>query len=93
VRRFADKDVAELEQLFDYEALIERFGKVRNFGEQQHEYRNWTFWTYAKKAAAVFGPAGKPILRQLRKHRQNVRARANREISKAISSRDKQKGP
>jgi hypothetical protein len=92
VRRFADKDVAELEQLFDYEALIERFGRVRNFGEQQREYRNWTFWTYAKKAAAVFGPAGKPILRQLRKHRQNVRARANRAISKAVSSRDKRKG-
>lgn len=90
-RRFSNKSFLELQNEFDYEALIQRFGKVRYFGEQQDEYRNWTFWTYAKKSAEIFGPLGKTILSQMKNHRKNVRNRADAELKRAICFRDKRK--
>ncbi len=78
--------------LFDYERLIKQFGKVEDFGEIQHDYRKWTFWTYATKAAEVFGPIGKPILHQLRKHRISINHRVNKSLVHAVGHREKRKG-
>lgn len=88
-RRYPDKDFATLKSLFDYERLIKKFGRVENFGELHDEYKNWTFWTYAKRAAKVYGPIGNPILRQLRRHEALVRERANYELEKAVERRNK----
>ncbi len=84
-RRYSDKSAADLMVIFDYDRLIKRFGRVEDFGELHDDYKNWTFWTYARRAAAVFGVLGKPILGQLKRHRQNIRRRAEREIVKATS--------
>lgn len=89
VRRYPDKSASQLSSLFGYERLIKQFGKIENFGEKQEDYRNWTFWTYATRASSVFGPFGKAILRQLRKHRHLVRERANTELIRAVERRDK----
>ena len=53
VRRYSDKSASDLRAMFDYDRLIKRFGRVEDFGEIQEDYRNWTFWTYARRAAAV----------------------------------------
>jgi len=90
-RRYPDKDVSQLKGLFNYERLIKQFGKVEDFDEKQEDYRNWTFWTYATRASEVFGPLGKPILRQLRKHRTLIKWRADKEIECAVVRREKQK--
>ena len=90
-RRYPDKDVAELRALFDYERLIKRFGRVEDFRELQQEYRHWTFWTYASRAAKEFGPLGRPILRQLRKHRDNIRRRVDEELRRAVFGREKRR--
>ena len=87
-RRYPNKSAAELQSLFNYERLIKQFGRVEDFGENQHEYQNWTFWTYARRAAAIFGPLGKPILRQLRRHRNLIRERADKELERAVARRE-----
>jgi len=86
-RRYPDKDLTELQSLFDYEHLVQKFGRVRDFGELSNEYRNWTFWTYARRAAKILGKEGLPILRQLRNHRKNIYERVNYELARAISRR------
>jgi hypothetical protein len=88
-KRYPDKSVAKLRSLFNYERLISQFGRVEDFEEKQHDYRNWTFWSYARRAAEVFGPLGKPIMRQLRRHRGLLRDRANKEIDRAVARRSK----
>lgn len=88
-RRYPNKDLDELKSVFNYERLIKQFGRVENFGELHGEYRNWTFWTYAKRAAKIFGPIGKPILRQLRRHNSLIHKRADYELGKAVARRDK----
>lgn len=90
-RRYPDKDAPALRTLFNYERLIKRFGKVEDFEEKQHEYRNWTFWTYANRASKIFGPLGKPILRQLRNYHSFIRRRADQALDIAVSRRERSK--
>jgi hypothetical protein len=87
-RRYPDKAPSQIETLFNYERLVKRFGKVEDFDEKQEDYRSWTFWTYAVRAAGVFGLLGAPIMRQLRRYEKNVRSRGAREIARAVARRD-----
>jgi hypothetical protein len=87
VRRYPDRNEVNLCSNFDYERLISRFGRVEDFGEKSEEYRNWTFWTYARRASSVFGLLGTPILPQLRRLRKNIRERVDHEIAKAVADR------
>ena len=84
----ANKGASELRLVFNYERLTKQFGRVEDFPELQHDYRNWTFWTYAKRAAKIFGAAGNSILRQLRNHRKLVIYRADKELKRAVQRRD-----
>jgi hypothetical protein len=85
VKRYPGRSPAFLESHFDYEKLIQNFGRVKEFGELSDDYRNWTFWTYARRAAKLFGPLGSPIHRQLRAFRENVKLRAAKELARAIT--------
>jgi hypothetical protein len=85
VKRYPGRDHAFLESRFDYEKLIQNFGRVKDFGELSDDYRNWTFWTYARRAAKIFGPLGSPIHRQLRAFRENVKRRAAKELARAFA--------
>jgi hypothetical protein len=77
---------AFLESRFNYEKLIQKnVGRVKDFGELGDDYRNWTFWTYARRAAKIFGPLGSPMHRQLRAFRENVKRRAAKELTKAFA--------
>jgi Reverse transcriptase (RNA-dependent DNA polymerase) len=88
-RRYPDKDADQLRSLFDYERLMEKYGKVVDFYAKRDDYRNWTFWTYAKRSAQIFGPLGAAILRQLKRHRKLVRERVNEELDLAVVRRGK----
>jgi len=85
VKRYPGRGYPFLESRFDYEKLIQNFGRVKDFGELGDDYRNWTFWTYARRAAKIFGPLGSPIHRQLRAFRENVRQRATKELARAFA--------
>ncbi|MDI1344648.1 MAG: hypothetical protein PSV22_11175 [Pseudolabrys sp.] len=87
-RRYPNKDTLQIQSAFDYDRLIERFGRVIDFGELSSEYRTWTFWTYARRSAKIFGPKGTPILNQLKNYRANIRRKADREIERAVMLRD-----
>jgi hypothetical protein len=84
VKRYPGKDIAFLASHFDYEKLIQNFGRVKDFGELGDDYRNWTFWTYARRAAKIYGPLGSPIHRQLSAFRENVKRRAAKELIRAF---------
>ena len=83
VARYPGKDITFLNENFDIEAFVKKFGRVENF-ENNPSYRTWTFWTYARRAANVFGQKGQPIHRQLRKHRSLICARIETELSRAL---------
>jgi hypothetical protein len=87
--QFPTEGVADLKAKFDYERLVKRFGKVEDFAEKQDDCRQWTFWTYARRASEIFGPLGKPILEQLKRHAALVRERSNQELERAVVRRDK----
>lgn len=80
-----------MKEIFNYERLIKEFGKVEDFGEKQEDYRSWTFLTYAHRAAITFGPLGRNIPRQLRRHSSFVRERVRLEIEQAVERRDNAK--
>lgn len=88
VARYPGKDLSFLVENFDVEAFTKRFGRVEDF-DSSPDYRDWTFWTYARRAAEIFGEQGKPIHRQLRKHRRLIRERINSEIARALARRSK----
>ena len=88
-RRYPNKNAEELLKLFDYDRLISRFGRVESFGENADDYRSWTFWTYAKRAADVFETNGNSILKQLTKSKFHIRWRAQQEVLRAVVLREK----
>jgi hypothetical protein len=83
------KTATDLMAIFNYERLIKRFGKVEDFAEKREDFRNWTFWTYARRAADTFGPLGTPILGQLKRHAALVRQRSDQELAGAVERRAK----
>lgn len=87
--RNPNKGLSDLRALFNYERLIKRFGRVEDFAEKRDDFRNWTFWTYACRAAEIFGPMGRPILAQLKRHAALVRRRSDQELARAIERRDR----
>ena len=87
VIRYPDKDVATLKSTFNHDELATKFRRVENFHEKVDDPRQWTFWTYARRASETFGGLGWPILRQLRGHRALLRKWANEEIDLAVKRR------
>jgi hypothetical protein len=84
VRRYPGKGYKFLLEHLDYERLIQNFGRVQEFGEFADDYRSWTFWTYARRAAQIFGAEGRSIVQQLRSLRKNVKARVCQELARAV---------
>ena len=83
VARYPGKDITFLKQKYDVDTFVKKFGRVEDF-EENPSYRTWTFWTYARRAAKVFGQKGHPIHRQLRNHRSLICERIETELSKAL---------
>jgi hypothetical protein len=82
VKANPQKSISELENSFNYNYVMLKFGRVDDFAENTQGYRGWTFWTYALRAESVFGTKGKPILRQLSSYKVFVR----RKVQEAIAT-------
>ncbi len=80
VARYPGKDHAFLLEKFDFPGFLERHGRVEDFSPDK-DYDNWTFWTYAKRAMARFGPLGRTMARQLRNYKRIVRERVSKDLA------------
>lgn len=76
------KGRAELKRLFDVNAVLTQFYKVRDFESVAATPSRWTFWTYLIRAQEVFGSKGKPIVGQVRNFRRSISYKADRLIDK-----------
>jgi hypothetical protein len=86
-KRYPNRSAGQLKESYDYDAFVSRFGRVEGFKELHDDYRKWTFWTYAQRAASTMGKLGAPISRQLRKQRDIIRAKLDSEFERAVERR------
>jgi hypothetical protein len=85
-RRYPGKDASFVMQRIQLKDLAQRFGRVENF-HQKNDYRDWTFWTYAKRASDIFGDDGRPIQGQVRRYKQKLSELIVSESVKAVARR------
>lgn len=83
IRRYDGSTPEILKNKFDYGSFFQRYGKVEDF-KPGMDYRQWTFWTYARRASVVFGRLGRPIPKQLRHYKLVVRRRVVLEIERQL---------
>ncbi|MDR3440857.1 reverse transcriptase domain-containing protein [Telmatospirillum sp.] len=84
VARYPGKTIDFLTDNFNIEAFIARFGRVEDF-DPQTSHGEWTFWTYARRAASEFGLIGQPIYGQISRHRELIWCRLRKELEAALS--------
>ena len=84
VARFPGKGAGFLTVHFDLDKFVQKFGRVEDF-DANTDWRNWTFWSYARRAADLFGDRGRPILRQVRGHREFIESLARTKILAALN--------
>ncbi|OAP43553.1 hypothetical protein ATB98_24520 [Sinorhizobium saheli] len=82
LRRYPEKSTDQIIAEFNVSAFLQRYGRVQDFESKADDVRNWTFWTYATRAAKITAPLGLPIYRQLRNYRRNMRAHLKRALEK-----------
>ncbi len=85
--RRAHPDMArdEFEKRFPKEVVYQRLGKVENWDERKEIYRNWTFYSYAKRCHELMAALQSKIADQLKGHRRHFERRVEREIERAFS--------
>lgn len=93
VKRYPGQPVSFILDRVNLEEIDKKYGRVEDFDPQS--VRKWTFWTYARRASQVFGPIGRPILKQVRNYRaflrQTMASEIKRHHSKRISDQDSEK--
>ena len=62
--RYPGKSASFLIGKFNFTQFYQRYGRVDDFSPEE-SYKNWTFWTYVRKAMTAFGNLGSPIPKQL----------------------------
>lgn len=67
VTKNTHKTLDELLADFNYEIFLKKFRQVEDFENLHNSVRNWTFVTYAKRAAKVFSDSEHKIWHQIRK--------------------------
>ena len=82
VKEYAGKDIAYLESKLNTDAIIEKFGRVRDF-DQKNSKKSWTFWTYVKRANKVFGKKSR-IYGQVSGYKKAIRELSTKALKKYI---------
>jgi hypothetical protein len=80
-------NLQQLIQTFNYEILITKFGRVKEFNRTCGEYKSWTFWTYAKRSIKIFGELGNGIAHQVKNYKAIARSKAKKAIEFAYNHR------
>ena len=83
VSRYPGKDLKFLQEKLSVPRFLEHFSKVEEFDESS-DVKDWTFWTYASRAAKTFEKRGLPIYRQLKNQKKFIVDRLARELKEAI---------
>lgn len=78
------KDQAFLEGQLFRRGVRQRFRQVRDFDEKQSK-RRWTFHTYVRRAAKVFGRQGQNFYRQTRSQIPMLKRLVSREVARAMA--------
>ncbi|MCS6780008.1 MAG: reverse transcriptase domain-containing protein [Geminicoccaceae bacterium] len=73
---------------FPKEMVYQRFGKVTDWEERRRGYRNWTFYSYAKRAHEIMSSLGSRIADQLKRQREHFDRRVARELTRALARRE-----
>lgn len=84
VRRYPGQSSAIILRDFNLSSFLQRYGRVGDFEEKAADVQNWTFWTYATKAATITAPLGLPIYRQLRNYRTLMRRHVKRALERKV---------
>ena len=64
-KRFSDRSSQDLLDSFNYDHFFQTFMRVEEF-DSTSSVKNWTFWTYVRRAIETFGKISEPINRQLK---------------------------
>jgi hypothetical protein len=83
VRRYPGKNEGFLMRAFNIGAFEMKFGRVADF-ERSLAHRRWTFRTYVKRCAEVFGDYKNGFYQQTRHHRAFIRRAANEALQEAM---------
>lgn len=84
VRRYTGKDTRYLLQRFGIQEFEKKFGRVADFDDCVKR-THWTFRTYVKRCAQVFGTSGTTFFKQTRNHRRFITQTVTRELERALS--------
>ena len=79
-------DIDGLIKTFNYSQFSQRFSRVKR-DSLTSDYKSWTFYSYLKRAAKIFGPKGDRILRQARGFKKFMHQRIEQAIARAIARR------
>lgn len=83
-RRYVENNptmnLMQLVQTFNYDVLIAKFGRVKEFDRSIGKYKSWTFWTYVRRSQEIFGEFGSSIMRQVGSYKSFARKRAKEAI-------------
>lgn len=82
VQRYPGKSSSDILTDVNLSSFLQRYGRVHDFESKADNVKNWTFWTYATKAASITAPLGLPIFKQLRNYRRNMRNHVKRALEK-----------
>ncbi len=83
VAQFPGRDQTYLENQVLRRGIRQRFRKVRGFDEKQSKQR-WTFYTYVRRAARVFGREGQNFYRQTRNQVPFLKRLISGEVARAL---------
>jgi hypothetical protein len=64
--------------------VYKRVGRVKDFEPKALAYRQWTFWTYAKRCELILGKDGRKIYRQLSGYKKFITKTIDSEIQQAF---------
>jgi hypothetical protein len=74
----------ELRESINRNRVYKRVGRVKDFEPKALAYRQWTFWTYAKRCELILGKDGRKIYRQLSGYKKFITKTIDSEIQQAF---------
>lgn len=87
VRRYTGKDFHFLLEKFSVREFEGKFGRVAEF-EKKLGHHSWTFRTYVKRCAQIFGDSNGIFFNQTRNHRRFISKTVRKEIERALTRQE-----
>jgi hypothetical protein len=85
VKEHPTHNLRQLVDTFNYDLLISKFGRVKNFDDSEKSYTAWTFWTYVRRSSKILGKLGSSVSRQFKNYKDLSRKKARKALERAYS--------